>query len=47
MALFLNSSLRSRVLWKKLRAAGAAEELDSSPINFSLNELNTFYFPET
>jgi hypothetical protein len=44
MAKFLNPSLPSRTLWKNLKQVGAAEDkLDTAPIIFTPNELNTFY----
>jgi hypothetical protein len=44
MAKFLNPSLPSKTLWKNLRAIGAAgDKLDTGPIIFSPDELNTFY----
>jgi hypothetical protein len=44
MAKFLNPSLPSNVLWKKLKSIGAAEDkLDTGSVIFSPDELNTFY----
>jgi retron-type reverse transcriptase len=44
MAKFLNPSLPSNVLWKNLKVVGAAEDkLDTGPVLFPPDELNTFY----
>jgi hypothetical protein len=42
MAKFLNPSLPSNILWKNLKSIGAVE-LDTGPVIFSPDELNTFY----
>jgi hypothetical protein len=47
MAKLLNPSLPSGVLWRNLRVVGVAEnKLDSCPIMFPPDELNTFYSSE-
>jgi len=44
MAKFLNPLLPPKILWKNLKLVGAAEDkLDSSPVIFSPDELNSFY----
>jgi hypothetical protein len=44
MAKFLNPSLPTGILWKNLKVAGVSEnKLNSGPIMFSPDELNTFY----
>jgi hypothetical protein len=44
MAKLLNPSLATGVLWRNLRVVGVAEnKLDSGPIMFPPDELNTFY----
>jgi Reverse transcriptase (RNA-dependent DNA polymerase) len=48
MAKFLNPSLPSNILWKNLKTIGAAEDkLDTGPVLFSPEELNTFYSLDT
>jgi hypothetical protein len=44
MAKFLNPSLPSQILWNNLKMVGAADDkLDTGPVLFSADELNTFY----
>jgi hypothetical protein len=44
MSKFLNPSFPPRVLWKNLQVVGAVEDkLNSGPIIFNPNVLNTFY----
>jgi hypothetical protein len=44
MTKFLNPSLPSKTLWKNLKLIGAAEDtLDTAPVIFSPNDLNSFY----
>jgi hypothetical protein len=48
MAKFLNPSLPSNILWKNLKIVGAAQDkLDTGPVLFSSEELNSFYSLDT
>jgi hypothetical protein len=44
MGKFFNPSSPSQILWKNLQMVGAAEDkLETGPVMFSEDELNTFY----
>jgi hypothetical protein len=47
MAKFLNPYLPSKTLWKNLNHLCAENTLDTAPVIFSLNDLNSFYSSDT